>query len=156
MDFKKLFKNSDAVSPVIGVILMVAITVILAAAIGSSVFGTGPQQAAPQANLEIKANSTATATGLGSVKFEHLGGNTIHFGSPDITRVTASLNGDPSVDINAISLGNMSVGDSNTLQLVRADGTSPFAGHPVSSDTVNIKIIDVKTSQLISNKDVRF
>ena len=65
MDFKKLFKNSDAVSPVIGVILMVAITVILAAAIGSSVFGTGPQQAAPQANLEIKANSTATANATG-------------------------------------------------------------------------------------------
>ena len=90
------------------------------------------------------------------MKIEHLGGNTIHFGSADITRVTASINGAPSVDINAISLGNMSVGDSNTLQLVRADGTSPFAGHPVSSDTVNIKIIDVKTSQLISNKDVRF
>lgn len=156
MDFKKLLKNSKAVSPVIGVILMVAITVILAAAIGSSVFGTGPQQVAPQANLEIKANSTANATGIGSVKIEHLGGNTIHFGSPDITRVTASLNGASSVDINAISLGNMSVGDSNTLQLVRADGTNPFVGHPVPSDTVNIKIIDVKTSQLISNRDVRF
>ena len=44
MDLKKLFKNNDAVSPVIGVILMVAITVILAAAIGSSVFGQGPDQ----------------------------------------------------------------------------------------------------------------
>jgi flagellin-like protein len=156
MDFKNLFKNSNAVSPVIGVILMVAITVILAAAIGSSVFGTGPQQAAPQANLEIKANSSATATGTGSVKITHLGGTTIQFGSPDKTRVTASLNGAPSVDINATILGNMSAGDSNILPLARVDGTSPFAGHPVSSDTVNIKIIDVKTSQLISNVEVRF
>ncbi|MEF8852091.1 MAG: archaellin/type IV pilin N-terminal domain-containing protein, partial [Haloarculaceae archaeon] len=31
MDVKKLFTDDDAVSPVIGVILMVAITVILAA-----------------------------------------------------------------------------------------------------------------------------
>ncbi len=160
MDLKKLFKNSEAVSPVIGVILMVAITVILAAAIGASVFGRGPTPSAPQANLEIKVNTTAIATGIGSVKIEHLGGDTIHFGNPDITRVTASLNGAPSVDINATSLGNMSVGDSNILSLARTDGTNPdknpFPGHPVSGDTVNIKIIDVKTSQLISSKDVRF
>ncbi|MFY9200468.1 MAG: archaellin/type IV pilin N-terminal domain-containing protein, partial [Methanosarcina flavescens] len=32
MDFKKLFISNKAVSPVIGVVLMVAITVILAAA----------------------------------------------------------------------------------------------------------------------------
>jgi archaeal type IV pilus assembly protein PilA len=135
---------------------MVAITVILAAAIGSSVFGQGPAKSAPQANLDIKANSTANATGTGSVKIEHLGGDAIHFGNSDITRVTASLNGGQSYDINAIGLGNMSAGDSNILSLVRPDGTYPFAGHPVSSDTVNIKIIDAKTSQLISNKDVRF
>ncbi|WAC04062.1 MAG: type IV pilin N-terminal domain-containing protein [Methanoregula sp.] len=35
----KLMKNDDAVSPVIGVILMVAITVILAAVIAAFVFG---------------------------------------------------------------------------------------------------------------------
>ncbi len=35
MDLKKLFADDDAVSPVIGVILMVAITVILAAVIAS-------------------------------------------------------------------------------------------------------------------------
>ena len=37
MSFKR--KNEDAVSPVIGVILMVAITVILAAVIAAFVFG---------------------------------------------------------------------------------------------------------------------
>jgi archaeal type IV pilus assembly protein PilA len=156
MDFKKLFKNNDAVSPVIGVILMVAITVILAAAIGSSVFGRGPTPSAPQANLEIKANSTAVTTGNGSVKIEHLGGDTIHFGNPDITRVTASLNGAQSVDIDGTSLGNMSVGDSKILSLANSTGNVLGSGRPVSSDIVNIKIIDVKTSQLISNKDVRF
>ena len=156
MDFKKSFKNNDAVSPVIGVILMVAITVILAAVIGSSVFGRGPTPSAPQANLDIKANSYGNATISGSVKIEHLGGDTIHFGTSDITRVTASLNGAPSVDINATGLNNMSVGDSNILWLKLTDGKNAFEGHPVSGDTVNIKIIDVKTSQLISNRDVRF
>jgi archaeal type IV pilus assembly protein PilA len=150
-----LFKNNDAVSPVIGVILMVAITVILAAAIGSTVFGAGPKASAPQANIVIAANSFAGTDSAGSVKVEHLGGDTVHFGT-DITRVTASLNGAPSVDINATVLGNMSVGDSNILPLADASGNNPFAGHPVTSDTVNIKIIDVRTSQLISNRDVRF
>ncbi|CAD7776403.1 Archaeal Type IV pilin, N-terminal [Candidatus Methanoperedenaceae archaeon GB50] len=39
--------NEEAVSPVIGVILMVAITVILAAVIASFVFGMGPSESAP-------------------------------------------------------------------------------------------------------------
>ena len=64
MDFKKLFMNNKAVSPVIGVILMVAITVILAAAIGSSVFGQGTAESAPQANLDIQPAGTA---GTGTV-----------------------------------------------------------------------------------------
>jgi len=41
MNIKNLFKDDDAVSPVIGVILMVAITVILAAVIASFVLGLG-------------------------------------------------------------------------------------------------------------------
>ncbi|MFB6224001.1 MAG: type IV pilin, partial [Haloarcula sp.] len=40
-NFKALIRGDDAVSPVIGVVLMVAITVILAAVIGSFVVGLG-------------------------------------------------------------------------------------------------------------------
>ena len=43
MQFKQLIADDDAVSPVIGVILMVAITVILAAVIGTFVLGLGEQ-----------------------------------------------------------------------------------------------------------------
>ena len=43
MEFKQLIGDDDAVSPVIGVILMVAITVILAAVIGTFVHGLGDQ-----------------------------------------------------------------------------------------------------------------
>jgi len=41
MNLKALLADDDAVSPVIGVILMVAITVILAAVIGTFVLGLG-------------------------------------------------------------------------------------------------------------------
>ncbi len=43
MEFKQLLDEDRAVSPVIGVILMVAITVILAAVIGTFVLGLGDQ-----------------------------------------------------------------------------------------------------------------
>lgn len=56
MNLKAAFQNNDrAVSPVIGVILMVAITVILAAVIGTFVLGLGDSlgQGQPQAQLSV-------------------------------------------------------------------------------------------------------
>ncbi len=60
MKLKQLFEDDDAVSPVIGVILMVAITVILAAVIGTFVLGLGDQvgDTAPQASFSFDYNST--------------------------------------------------------------------------------------------------
>ena len=69
MDLKKLFTEDRGVSPVIGVILMVAITVILAAVIGAFVLGLGDQasSSAPQAsfdyNFEGDTNVTITHGG---------------------------------------------------------------------------------------------
>jgi flagellin-like protein len=53
MDLKQFFDDEQAVSPVIGVILMVAITVILAAVIGTFVLGLGDQvqNTTPQASF---------------------------------------------------------------------------------------------------------
>ena len=53
MELKQLLTDENAVSPVIGVILMVAITVILAAVIGTFVLGLGDQvqDNAPQASF---------------------------------------------------------------------------------------------------------
>ncbi|MEF8976197.1 MAG: type IV pilin N-terminal domain-containing protein, partial [Halapricum sp.] len=54
MQIRELFTDDDAVSPVIGVILMVAITVILAAVIATFVLGLGESvsNTAPQANFQ--------------------------------------------------------------------------------------------------------
>ncbi|MEF8855108.1 MAG: type IV pilin N-terminal domain-containing protein, partial [Haloarculaceae archaeon] len=52
MQLRQLATDDDAVSPVIGFILMVAITVILAAVIASFVLGLGGQtQTTPQASF---------------------------------------------------------------------------------------------------------
>ena len=55
----KFRENEDAVSPVIGVILMVAITVILAAVIAAFVFGMA-------GNIQTTKNVAATATQQGN------------------------------------------------------------------------------------------
>jgi flagellin-like protein len=65
-----LFDDDDAVSPVIGVILMVAITVILAAVIGTLVLGLGDQASntAPSASFsfEYEAGGSGTCSGPGT------------------------------------------------------------------------------------------
>jgi len=59
MDIKQLIQDDDAVSPVIGVILMVAITVILAAVIASFVLGLGDSAGdkAPQVSVNCDTQS---------------------------------------------------------------------------------------------------
>lgn len=156
MDFKKMFENNKAVSPVIGVILMVAITVILAAAIGSSVFGQGTTESAPQANFDIKAVGLAanTSGNDATVRIEHLGGSLVHFDDNKITKVTATVEDESSVEIDATGLGDFDVGSVQTLKLISADdGTNVDVA---DGETVNIKIIDVQTNQLICDKEVRF
>ena len=71
---KHLGKNDNrGVSPVIGVILMVAITVILAAVIGSFVLGIGGDiEKAPQASISYDANND---------NLVHQGGDTLEAGS---------------------------------------------------------------------------
>ncbi|UIP01548.1 type IV pilin N-terminal domain-containing protein (plasmid) [Halobaculum sp. CBA1158] len=74
MNVGDLLGDDRAVSPVIGVILMVAITVILAAVIGSFVLGLGNsvQQTAPNANFNFDYDS-----GASDVTATHTGGDTI-------------------------------------------------------------------------------
>ena len=64
MDIKELFTDDSAVSPVIGVILMVAITVILAAVVGTYVVGLGDTltETAPQASFTVESTTGDTIT----------------------------------------------------------------------------------------------
>jgi flagellin-like protein len=79
MQVRQLLEEDDAVSPVIGVILMVAITVILAAVIASFVLGLGgSQQQTPQASFSWDySNKTDTDLNEGIAKVSHDGGDSI-------------------------------------------------------------------------------
>ncbi|WP_135302535.1 type IV pilin [Haloarcula amylovorans] len=79
MDIKQLINDDDAVSPVIGVILMVAITVILAAVIASFVLGLGDQaqQTTPQASFSFDYEKDSGASNDGYLDITHDGGDSI-------------------------------------------------------------------------------
>ncbi|MFB6089628.1 MAG: type IV pilin [Halobellus sp.] len=114
MNITKLFTEDRAVSPVIGVILMVAITVILAAVIGTFVLnlGQGLQQTAPQASFGFDYNDTA-------VDVTHESGDTI---DADRLNVTSS------VPLTAVDPwdGTVSSGDTATY-----NKTSNWSGETV-------------------------
>ncbi len=81
-------KNEMAVSPVIGVILMVAITVILAAVIAAFVFGLGGQQQnAPTASIVAANNPDTTAPDM---KIQHKGGDMLKGGDWKLSVVSVT------------------------------------------------------------------
>jgi flagellin-like protein len=107
MQLKALFDDDDAVSPVIGVILMVAITVILAAVIATFVLGLGDQvsETAPQASFGFDYDSDNS-----EVIITHSGGATL---DPARVNVVANDNSDTSNPWAGVS--EISAGDSYTV-----------------------------------------
>jgi len=89
MDFKNLFDDDRAVSPVIGVILMVAITVILAAVIGTFVLGLGDQlqETSPQASFGFDTNTNSTGA-VTAVTATHQSGDSVAVSAVNITATT--------------------------------------------------------------------
>ncbi|MDG6244640.1 MAG: type IV pilin N-terminal domain-containing protein [Methanolobus sp.] len=156
--------EEDAVSPVIGVILMVAITVILAAVIAAFVFGMGPPEQAPQASLRAGADTFTDGTDTFSVvKLEHQGGDEIVLKSAN-TRVF--VDGTAAVIVatetnSTYNAGNlMYVFWDETDDKYYVDTYKNTTGDPEniasSGDIVNVKVIDASSQQMISDLNVRF
>ena len=84
MHIKKLITDDSAVSPVIGVILMVAITVLLAATAASFFLGlTGNNTSAPKAAITFDYDADTKVIGgneepYHTLKIEHNGGDTVN------------------------------------------------------------------------------
>ena len=146
MNIKNLFQDDNAVSPVIGVILMVAITVILAAVIASFVLGLG------SSSDEVQPNS--------SFEFDY------EAGGPDTLSITltdgdailvdelyirgdldASVSGETNSDFTSLggssevggvnSIGGATLSSGNELTSgqgveLEATGSGSFAEHDVS------------------------
>jgi flagellin-like protein len=115
MDIKQLLQDDDAVSPVIGVILMVAITVILAAVIASFVLGLGdPTSQTPTAQWSFEYNESSS-----KVNITHQGGDAIDPGNINVTYGTAT---DTGTDVFGNS--DITAGTSGQIDGTASSGTT--------------------------------
>jgi flagellin-like protein len=141
---RNLFNKDDrGVSPVIGVILMVAITVILAAVIGTFVLGLGDSLGDSQPTAQLNADLDESAD---EFTIEHAGGDSIE---SDSLRVIVSANGLTN-DAEGTIAQRLSVGDTITAELNQSTGESPIA----SETDVRIRIIHQPSDSIILDRTI--
>jgi flagellin-like protein len=120
MQLTNLFNSDEserAVSPVIGVILMVAITVILAAVIGTFVLGLGDQVQQTSPNAQWNWDETASD----QLDLTHEGGDSVDPSlltvSTDTGSVSNTCNGGTAWGSSEVTAGNTcDVEDGNTVE----------------------------------------
>jgi len=146
MEFKNLIDDEKAVSPVIGVILMVAITVILAAVIGTFVLGLGDQvqSTTPQAsfgfdqsteNFDYNVDNDETA--VETLTITHESGDSI----PE-SNLRVSVEGDTAFDADEEDGSTDGVWDGT--EEVSAGSSVRIVGY-TSADTVDEEDLDDST-----------
>ncbi|MXR51904.1 type IV pilin [Halovenus sp. WSH3] len=130
MRIKQLLTDDDAVSPVIGVILMVAITVILAAVIATFVLGLGEQvsDTAPNANFDFEYDNSS---GSRNVTITHTSG-------PAIETSTLSLGG-PGVS-SSIGFENLNDSYNDLGEEISAGDSAKVVGRDTASLTADTQI----------------
>ena len=108
------YKNNDkAVSPVVGVILMCAITVILAAVIASFVFGMSSQMTTTKI-----VSINAQKTGATNITLTNYGGNDVG----KLTSIEVKINSNDYVTWNGIDVGS-------TTDYINTDGVVAGRNH---------------------------
>ncbi|AKH98112.1 type IV pilin [Halanaeroarchaeum sulfurireducens] len=162
MKLQELTDSDRGVSPVIGVILMVAITVILAAVIGTFVLGLGENvsSTAPQAQLTMSADASTD-----NITVEHKGGDAI-IASEIKVKVS---NESKSVTYTPTNNEELTVGDQGVINTTN-NGDGPEVYWPDSTnvsgdDTIDlvtsyddpytVQIIHTESDQLIADQTVR-
>ena len=139
MQFTNIFDENDgsrAVSPVIGVILMVAITVILAAVIGTFVLGLGENvNSTPQVTWDFDAEDQTNDGTIDNITITHNGGDSIEADRLNVTGAVENTNGS---QFSLVTDGDFSSGDTVTAgnQIMLNSSNSAITGE--EGDVVRI------------------
>jgi len=146
MDFKNLIDEERAVSPVIGVILMVAITVILAAVIGTFVLGLGDQvqNTTPSASFGFDAENLGSGDADDKVTITHQSGDTLTAAHIDVKIGSTSIYTDGSAGTattgwseDTISAGDQLVFDEDGSDTVSGEQTIRIIYDSPDSDSTS-------------------
>lgn len=161
----QFLEEGGAVSPVIGVILMVAITVILAAVIAAFVFGMGPPEQAPQASIRGSAD---TVGGFNVLKLEHQGGEALSL-TDSKTKITFDgsavgfdylVGGESQFDAGeSLYIYNYNDGTyylSSKTNVTETNNNEVDTNIATTGATKNVKIVDVGSQQMIADLKVNF
>lgn len=155
-------RRERGVSPVIGVVLMVAITVLLAAVLGTFVVGLNEgREPAPQASL----SATVTDDDGAHVTIVHEGGDPIDAAR---TRVvvrlveadgTGDAEGDADVVLPASTGAVLTAGSRTTYEVINNDWTGAWSSReeatttdltdPKPGETIRVTIVDVETESIV-------
>jgi flagellin-like protein len=146
-----LLKNLDGLSPLIGTVLVLAITFLLAGVIATSLFGGEHEDdlaPAPAASFSVaEYNNT-------SLKVVHSGGESINFDN-STTSVILNVDGKDGKNyfLNSSSLGSLGAGETKMLPLKDREGNliPKKAG-----DVATLKFIDLKTQKPIFTQEIKF
>ena len=143
---QKLYEKEKAVSPVIGVVLMVAITVVLAAVIAGFVLSIGMTPVTPQTSFAVK--SCADAEGI---VLEHRGGDSIPFmditGTIDPDGASGATKPEAAEWVFAIDINENDVIDPG-------DQIESTAAAPTSGDRYGYTLFHIPTGQAIATGEV--
>jgi flagellin-like protein len=170
--FNELLGNDDeerAVSPVIGVILMVAITVILAAVIGAFVLplGDSVSQTAPQASIGVDDTDVSS----NSIVLRHSGGDTIEWDETNL--IVEKEDGDSVAwdgsasgafetadEVNVSTQNASTYGDKSTIKTgpgpvdpADSPDSSPFSF--TADERITITMIDRQSGEIIFEREIR-
>ncbi len=158
----KFRADEKAVSPVIGVILMVAITVILAAIIAAFVFGMAPPAMAPVASIRGTVVDDPIGDEFNVIRLEHQGGDTITVSDSTLTLMVEGVAATYDGESQQFSTGQYAyIWDKGGVYYYNVTDVQSAANSPSTIDAIdsgeslNIKIVDVESQQLIADIPVR-
>jgi flagellin-like protein len=141
---RNLFNKDDrGVSPVIGVILMVAITVILAAVIGTFVLGLGDSLGDSQPSAQLSLENSATTT---EVVLSHSGGDTIDLADLEVV----AYEGDT---VASVTPARDAVGASGSISVGETVSKS-YTQDASGVDVTRIRIIHTPSESIILDSRV--
>lgn len=157
MEFKKLFSNDEGVSPVIGVMLMIVVTVVLAAAVSAYSSNMETQESAPTATLQVDSASYND----GYIQLSHMGGDTLTKSSMDIEITSSSPSTSGYVNMSNVTTPDfVGPGDTMRIEFWQKDTQyitgAAFTGDDISQSVAigekfRISIIDTETGQTVAS-----
>lgn len=158
---KKFLKDQSGVTPVVGVILMVAVTVVMGAVIAGFVYGyVGSTEQGPLLGLNLKDDPSTASTFL----LKHTGGETmlasdwkisVTLGEDTPTRFdNASAVDDDADEVIRENPADLSAGTTLTIIQV-TDGTDGGTGGNLTAATYHVVIVHSSSNSLLLDTNIQ-